>query len=149
MLREFEGLAPRAGRPGCPPLFSDAAVQVCLMGKVLFDLLLQQTTGMAARKDGTHRRRQYRKVYLAMVTVTVDIRAVEFTSSSEGDSPVLPELLNQIPRMRKLRPSRTQVSSICGTATAVFESRRSGDHTCPQKRPAVEGGLSSRQSAQR
>ncbi|SDW41971.1 hypothetical protein SAMN04488238_10222 [Roseicitreum antarcticum] len=26
-----------------------------------------------------------------------DIQAVEFTPSSDGDSPVLPELLNQIP----------------------------------------------------
>lgn len=50
-----------------------------------------------ARKHGTHRRRQYRKVHLAMDTATGDIRAVEFISSREGDSPVLPELLNQIP----------------------------------------------------
>ena len=32
-----------------------------------------------------------------MDTATSDIRAVEFTSSREGDSPVLPELLNQLP----------------------------------------------------
>lgn len=50
-----------------------------------------------ARKHGTHRRRQYRKVHLAMDTATGDIRAVEFISSREGDSPVLPELLDQIP----------------------------------------------------
>ena len=50
-----------------------------------------------ARKHGTHRRRQYRKVHLAMDTATGDIRAVEFTSSREGDSPVLPDLLDQIP----------------------------------------------------
>src|SRR5690606_28325286 len=50
-----------------------------------------------ARKHGTHRRRQYRKVHLAMDTATGDIRAVEFTSSREGDSLVLPDLLNQIP----------------------------------------------------
>ena len=47
-----------------------------------------------ARKHGTHRRRQYRKVHLAMDTATGDIRAVEFTSSDHGDSPVL---LDQIP----------------------------------------------------
>ena len=50
-----------------------------------------------ARKHGTHRRRQYRKVHLAMDAGTGDIRAVEFTSSREGDSPVLPDLLDQIP----------------------------------------------------
>lgn len=43
-----------------------------------------------ARKHGTHRRRQYRKVHLAMDTATGDIRAVEFTSSDKGDSPVPP-----------------------------------------------------------
>ena len=37
------------------------------------------------------------KVHLAMDTATSDIRAVEFTSSSDGDSPVLPDLLDQIP----------------------------------------------------
>ena len=31
-----------------------------------------------------------------MEAVTSDIRAVEFTSSSDGASPVLPELLGQI-----------------------------------------------------
>jgi len=31
-----------------------------------------------------------------MGTATSDIRAVEFTPSSDGDSPVLPELLDQI-----------------------------------------------------
>ena len=32
-----------------------------------------------------------------MDTAVLDIRAVEFTPSSDGDSPVLPELLGQIP----------------------------------------------------
>ena len=40
---------------------------------------------------------QYRKVHLAMDTATGDIRAVEFTSRREGDSPGLPDLLDQIP----------------------------------------------------
>ena len=38
-----------------------------------------------------------RKVHLAMDTATSDIRAVEFTASSDGDSLVLPDLLTQIP----------------------------------------------------
>lgn len=32
-----------------------------------------------------------------MDTTTGDIRAVEFTSSRQGDSPILPELLSQVP----------------------------------------------------
>jgi Transposase DDE domain len=42
-------------------------------------------------------RERGRKVHLAMDTATSDIRAVEFASCSDGDSPVLPELLDQIP----------------------------------------------------
>ena len=57
-----------------------------------------------ARKHGTHRRRQYRKVHLAMDTGSGDIVAVEFTSSREGDSPVLPDLLNQIPPDQPIGP---------------------------------------------
>ena len=49
------------------------------------------------RKHGVQGRRQWRKVHLAIDTATSDIRAVEFTSSSDSDSPVLPELLGQIP----------------------------------------------------
>ena len=152
--KDMVWLAPKAGRMGRPPVFSDAAIQFCLMVKVLFGLPLRQTTGMVssilqmagldwpvpdfstlsrrqktitvevssrraagplnllvdstgikflgdgewlARKHGTHRRRQYRKVHLAMDTGSGDILAVEFTSSREGDSPVLPDLLDQIP----------------------------------------------------
>jgi len=36
-------------------------------------------------------------VHLAMDTATSDIRAVEFSPSSDGDSPTFPELLDQIP----------------------------------------------------
>jgi hypothetical protein len=63
-----------------------------------------------ARKRGIQGRRQSlpgnglpanrergRKVHLAMDTATSDIRAVERAPSSDGDSPVLPELLDQIP----------------------------------------------------
>lgn len=165
-------LAIRAGHPGRPPMFSDAAIQFCLMVKVLFGLPLRQTTGMVssilemagldwpvpdfstlsrrqktlivqipsrrapgplnllvdstgikflgdgewlARKHGTQRRRQYRKVHLAMDTATGDIRAVEFTSSREGDSPVLPDLLDQI-------PPDEQIGTVTGDG--AFDTRR-------------------------
>lgn len=164
--------APRAGRPGRPPVFSDAAIQFCLMVKVLFGLPLRQTTGMVAsilqmarldwsvpdfstlsrrqktisvdissrraagplnllvdstgikflgdgewlaRKHGTHRRRQYRKVHLAMDTATGDVRAVAFTSSDKGDSPVLPDLLDQI-------PPDEQIGTVTGDG--AFDTRR-------------------------
>ena len=67
------------------------------------------------RRHGASRRRQWRKVHLAMDTATGDIRAVEFTPSCEGDSPVLPDLLAQIPPDQPI-----------GTVTAdgAFDTRR-------------------------
>jgi hypothetical protein len=124
--KELTWFAPPDGSPGRPSVFSDAAIQFCLTIKVLFKLPLRQTTlavqipyrrvdgplnllvdstgikflgdgEWQARKHGVQGRRQWRKVHLAMDTATSDIRAVEFTPSSDGDSPVLPELLDQIP----------------------------------------------------
>lgn len=46
--KDMRWLANRAGRPGRPPVFFDAAIQFCLMVKVLFGLPLRQTTGMVA-----------------------------------------------------------------------------------------------------
>ena len=49
------------------------------------------------RRHGPGRRRPWRKGPLARDVATGDIRAVEFTSSQTGDSPVRPSLLAQIP----------------------------------------------------
>jgi len=49
-----------------------------------------------ARKHGATRRREWRKAHLAMDTATGDIRAVVFTSSRQGDRPILQELLSQV-----------------------------------------------------
>ncbi len=81
-----------------------------------------------ARKHGIQGRRQSlpshgllahrergRKVHLAMDTATSDIRAVEFTPSSDGDSPVLPELLDQI-------PVGEEISTV--TADGAYDTRR-------------------------
>ena len=68
-----------------------------------------------ARKHGVQGRRQWRKVHLAMDTATSDIRAVEFTPSSDGDSPVLPDLLDQIPEGEKIATV---------TADGAYDTRR-------------------------
>lgn len=44
--KDMVWLAPRAARNGHPAVFWDAAIQFCLMVKVLCGLLLRQTTGM-------------------------------------------------------------------------------------------------------
>ena len=68
-----------------------------------------------ARKHGVQGRRQWREVHLAMDTATSDIRSVEFTSSSDCDSPVLPDLLGQI----------SEGEDICTvTANGAYDTRR-------------------------
>ena len=68
-----------------------------------------------ARKHGVQGRRQWRKVHLAMGPATSDIRAVEFTPSRDGDSPVLPDLLGQIPK-------NEEIGSV--TADGAYDTRR-------------------------
>ncbi len=68
-----------------------------------------------ARKHGPQGRRQWRKVHLAIDTATSDIRAVEFTPSSDGDSPILPERLNQT-------PEGEQIGTV--TADGAYDTRR-------------------------
>ena len=46
--KDMTWLAPKAGRNCRPLVFSDAAIQFCLMMKVLFGLPLRQTTGLVA-----------------------------------------------------------------------------------------------------
>ena len=68
-----------------------------------------------ARKHGVQGRRQWCKVHLAMDPATSDIRAVEFTPSRDGDSPVLPDLLGQI-------PAGEQIGTV--TADGAYDTRR-------------------------
>ncbi|MCA2009630.1 IS5 family transposase [Tritonibacter mobilis] len=49
-----------------------------------------------ARKHGGSRRRVWRKIHLGIDEETLEIRAVEVTSSNVGDAPMLPNLLAQI-----------------------------------------------------
>ena len=170
--KEMTWLASHEGRPGRPPVFSNAAIQFCLSIKVLFKLPLRQTEGMVVsllklagldwpvpdfstlcrrqktlavqipyrradgplnllvdstgikflgdgewqvRKHGLQGRRQWRKVHLAVDTATSDIRAVEFTPSNDGDSPVLPDLLGQL-------PGDEQIGTV--TADGAYDTRR-------------------------
>jgi len=74
-----------------------------------------------------------------MDTASDDIRAVEFTSSREGDSPVLPDLLDQIPEGEEIGSvtadgaydtRRCHTAIINGHATAIIPVRKNG---CPWK----------------
>jgi len=48
------------------------------------------------KKHGADYRRQWRKVHLGIDAQTLEIRAIEVTSNSVGDAPILPELLAQV-----------------------------------------------------
>lgn len=70
-----------------------------------------------------------------MDTATSDIRAVEFTSSSDGDSPVLPDLLDQIPEGEDIGTvtadgacdtRRCPTAVIDREATAIIPIRKNG-----------------------
>ena len=84
--------------------------------------LLIDSTGIKFRGDGEWQarkhgpsRRQWRKVHIAMDAGTGDVRAVEFTSSRQGDSPLLPNLLTQIPSEETIRMV---------TADGAYDTRR-------------------------
>jgi IS5 family transposase len=88
-----------------------------------------------ARKHGPQGRRQWRKIHLAMDTATSDIRAVEFTPSRDGDSPVLPDLLDEIPDDEPIGTvtadgaydtRRCHTAIIERQATAIIPIRRNG-----------------------
>ncbi len=94
-----------------------------------------------ARKHGPQGRRQWRKVHLAMDTGTSDIRAVEFTPSRDVDSPVLPDLLDQI-------PEGDDIGTV--TADGAYDTRRChGNHTDPKEQSGLERRLPGCQGAQR
>jgi hypothetical protein len=70
------------------------------------------------RKHGGARRRVWRKVHLGIDEQTLEIRAVEVTSSDIGDAPMLPELLSQIP------PDQ-EIASV--TADGAYDMRKCHD----------------------
>lgn len=59
------------------------------------------------KKHGADYRRQWRKVHLGIDAKTLEIRAIEVTSNSVGDAPMLPELLAQI-------ASTTTIATVTG-----------------------------------
>lgn len=94
----------------------------------------------------TRRRRQSRKVHLAMDMATGDIRAVEFTPGRKGDSPVLPDLPDQIPPDEQIGTvtgdgafdiRRCHAAILERGGTAVIPIRRTGrrwKEDCPAAR---------------
>ena len=68
-----------------------------------------------ARKHGGPKRRVWRKIHLEIDEQTLQIGAVEFTSSGIGDALMLPELLDQI-------SPEHEISSV--TADGAYDTRK-------------------------
>ena len=65
-----------------------------------------------------------------MDPATSDIRAVEFTPSRDGDSPVLPDLLNQI-------PAGEQIGTVTAPSRQIALQSPAGQWTAPTTRAAA------------
>ena len=102
-----------------------------------------------ARKHGFPGRRQWRKVHLAMDTATSDIRAVEFTSSSDGDSPVLPDLQARIPAGEDIGTVTADGAYDMRRCHTAIIDRMATPITGPQEGPSVEKRLSGRDRPKR
>jgi len=76
-----------------------------VQGIVVAVHLLVESTGIKAEgegewnpcKQGGSKRRLWRKIHIGIDEETQEIRAIEVTSSGIGDTPMLQDLLNQIP----------------------------------------------------
>lgn len=71
-----------------------------------------------ARKHGGPKRRVWRKIHLGIDEETLEVRAVEVTTSNVGDAPMLPELLAQI-------PSAQDIGLV--TADGAYDTRKCHD----------------------
>lgn len=81
-----------------------------------------------ARKHGGPKRRLWRKIHIGIDEETLEIRAVEVTTSSIGDAPMLPDLLNQI-------SADQDIGSV--TADGAFDTRKCHDAIAARNAHAV------------
>ncbi|WP_146746429.1 transposase, partial [Rhodovulum viride] len=70
------------------------------------------------RKHGASKCRVWRKIHIGIDEETLEIRAVEVTSSNVGDAPMLPKLLKQIGLDR-------QIATV--TADGAYDTRACHD----------------------
>lgn len=81
-----------------------------------------------ARKHGGPKRRIWRKIHIGIDEETLEVRAVEVTTSNVGDAPMLPELLNQI-------PDGQDIGSV--TADGAYDTRKCHDAIATRNAHAV------------
>lgn len=81
-----------------------------------------------ARKHGGSKRRVWRKVRLGIDEHTLEVRAIEVTTSDIGDAPMLPELLDQI-------AAHNEAASV--TADGAYDTRKCHDAIAQRGTAAV------------
>ena len=81
-----------------------------------------------ARKHGGPKRRVWRKIHLGIDEHTLEVRAIEVTSSDVGDAPVLPGLLDQIPASQDI---------VSVTADGAYDTRKCHDAIAERGAAAV------------
>ena len=81
-----------------------------------------------ARKHGGSKRRIWRKIHIGIDEETLEVRAVEVTTSNIGDAPMLPELLKQV-------PSDQDIGSV--TADGAYDTRKCHDAIAERNAHAV------------
>ena len=81
-----------------------------------------------ARKHGGSKRQTWRKIHIGIDEETLEVRAVEVTTSNVGDAPMLPELLNQI-------PADQTIGSV--TADGAYDTRKCHDVIAARNAHAV------------
>jgi Transposase DDE domain len=81
-----------------------------------------------ARKHGGPKRRIWRKIHLGIDEHTLEVRAIEVTTSDVGDAPMLPGLLDQI-------PANQDIASV--TANAAYDTRKCHDAIAERGAAAV------------
>lgn len=89
--KEMTWFAGDTGKRRRAPTYGDTAIQFCLSLKCLFGLPRRQSMGLVEsllKLSGL--------AWPVIDAQTLEIRAIEVTSNSVGDPPMLPELLDQI-----------------------------------------------------
>ena len=81
-----------------------------------------------ARKHGGPKRRIWRKIHIGIDEETLEIRAVEVTTSNVGDATMLPALLDQI-------PADQDIGSV--TADGAYDTRKCHDAIAARNAHAV------------
>jgi hypothetical protein len=89
---------------------------------------LRYCCAIPCRATGGPKRRLWRKIHIGIDEETQGIRTIEVTSSSIGDAPMLPDLLNQIPPDQEL-------GSV--TADGAYDTRKCHDAIAARNAHAV------------